>query len=299
MSFLKKAVKESKIIGNNILNKPNFNSFAKEKTSQKDQEMMKYMIYDYVDINFSKHFQTDIQYNEMELFIWNHKGWLCGYFDDDYTSADHLLMRCSLKDPKGLILGDCHISDIENFKNVKYSNPPKIENINGQNLLGRQGFLDYFKNNFPSNIRYIKEFGDYVISELDFIHHRKIFNANLTLAYYSCYYNQKKIIYGGAQNLLHLEDLVIQLPLEELQYLFIVSIQEFKLRAKKHEFLPSTNPPELYFNLKNLVQEVHTEKLFDKKCQYSAAVFKKIHKIYPDNILFMPNHLIMKTYEHM
>ena len=300
MSLLKKAAKG----GGSVLKAGKASALGLSHSDQnirKELEMAKYILGSDAELTYTMNFNYDMKYNEMELFLFNHKGWLCGYLDDDFTSADHLLMRCALREPKGILLGDCNINDFDKFKlsMEKYTNPPKMEKISGENLLARQMFIDYFRNDFPINLDYFKEHADYKMSELDKVYKRKMFNANLTLAFYGCYYEQMKVIYSSPNKLLHLEDLVIHNSLEEIQYLFYLSAQEYIKRAKEHEFTPALTPPEFYSNLQKIVQEIHTEKLFDKKCQYSAAVFRKIHKLYPDNILFMPHHLVMKTYEHM
>lgn len=303
MSLLKKASKSSGNIINSVKsNLGGLSNFSKtDQNLRKELEVAKHLISSSTDLDYSANFSQDIQYNEMELFLFNHKGWLCGYLDDDFTSADHLLMRLAIREPKGILLGDCNIKDFDKFKHgiEKYSEHPEIEKISGENLLARQMFIDYFRNDFPINLDYVKEYGDYKISELDKTYKRRVFNANLTASYYGCYYEQMKIFYTSPNKLLHLEDLVINNSLEEIQYLFYLSCQEYIKRAKEHQFTPALTPPEFYINLQRIVQEIHTEKLYDKKCQYSAAVFRKIHKLYPDNVLLMPHNLVMKTYEHM
>lgn len=249
---------------------------------------------------YSTHHNYDQLYNERELFLFNHKGYIIGYLDDDFESGEHVLGRCAKSEPKGIILGDWHLTDFEHLKsNYSYDKPPNIQQINGESLLGRQLMLDYFKSSFPYNFDYIKEHGDYTISHLDHLNKRKIFHANLTLSYYACFYDSIKIIFSAPQKLLYLEDLVVNLELKELQYIFIKTLNEMNQRSKESYYEPSLTVADYYIYMRSITQEIHTDKLFDKRCQYSAAVFRKIHKIFPNNLFFMPNTLVEKTYEHL
>lgn len=271
------------------------------KLDTKELKIIKQMHKQKVEYEYRSSYGRDMQYDEYELHLFNHKGWICGYLDDDFTSADHILMRCAQRQPKGILLGDLGINDFEifNLGLEKYMKPPHIEPISGENLLGRQLFMDYFRNNFPTNMHYYKTPTDYTIYEVDNNYKRRIFNASLTLSYYACFREQTKIIFSSPNKLLNLEDLVINYRLEELQVLFVQALQEYVKRAEEEQFTPRLTPPEILTMLKRIVQETQTEKLYDKKCQYSAAVFKKIHKLFPKNILFMPHYLVSKTYEHM
>lgn len=226
---------------------------------------------------------------------------MVGYSDDDFTSSEYLLYRLEEKKPKGVILGDCSIDDLEYYKNHigKYKQPVKINKVNGENLIGRQSFLNYFRRDFPTNFNFYKEYADFMIYEVDKFDRRKSANQNLTLSYYTCYTEELKLILGGPNKLLVLEDLAVNLELEELQYIIFQCINEYKTSGSKYEFFPSLSVPDFRITFKSLVQITQKDKLFDKRCQYTAAVYRKIHNIYDKNMLFMPNLLISKTYDHM
>lgn len=278
-------------------------SLSKTKDQKFDNELetIKKVSQFKIDLQYEANFRSNFQYEEKELCIFNHKGWISGYFDNDTTSSDLVLMRCGQKQPKGILLGDCNINDFAYFEKgiEKYRQPAQIEQITGENLIGRQHFMNFFRGNFPKNMRYYKNTGDYSINEIDRQYKRKMFNCNLSLSYYGCFYEGIKIIFSSPNKLLHLEDLIVNYSLEQLQLMFLETLEEYKRRAKIEEFNPPLIPPELYEKISEISQDIHGEKLYDKKCQYSASVFRKIHKLYPDNILFMPNNLVQRTYEHM
>lgn len=297
MSIAKKSaniIKNSKSVISNVQN-------HKDAKLDKELEVMKKIYKLKIDIEYNSNFRSDFQYEEKEIYMFNHKGWITGYFDNDTTSCDLTLMRCGQKTPKGILLGDCNINDFAYFDKGpdKYREAPEIEPISGENLIGRQLYMKFFRSNFPKNFRYYKSTGDYSISEIDEQYKRKIFNLNLSASYYGCFYENIKIIFSSPNKLLHFEDLVVNYSLEELQLMFIQSIEEYKKRARHNLFTPPLIPPEMYEKIQEITQEIHGEKLFDKKCQYTASIFRKIHKLYPDNILFMPNYLVQRTYEHM
>jgi len=287
-------LKNSKQIINNA-------NAAKDKKLENELETIKKMAKFKFDIEYQSNFRTNFQYEEKELFIFNHKGWITGYFDNDTSSSDLVLMRCGQKKPKGILLGDCNMSDFEFYEKgeQKYRETPTINPISGEDLLGRQRCMKFFRENFPKNLKYVKDTGDYKISQIDTQFKRKVFNCNLTLSHYGCFFDSIKIIFASPNKLLHFEDLVVNFSLEELQYMFVQTIQEYKNRASQHLLNPPLIPPEMYERIHEITQEIHGEKLFEKKCLYTAAVFRKIHKLYPENILFMPNYLVQRTYENM
>ena len=41
----------------------------------------------------------DLKFYERELNLRSHKGYICGYYDDDYSAAEYLLMRCEERYP--------------------------------------------------------------------------------------------------------------------------------------------------------------------------------------------------------
>jgi hypothetical protein len=210
-------------------------------------------------------------------------------------------MRAEQRMPKGILLGDCTLSDIDYYKEYKgkYFKPPKIENLNGQNLIARQTFINYFRQNFPTNMYFFREKKDFSIFEVDDLNKRKMFNTNLTLSYYACYNDEVRLLLAGPNKLLVIEDIATFNTLEDLQFMFVKAINEFKVRAKREQFVPNLSIPDFLDCIKLISQELFSTELFDKRCQYTASVFRKIHKIYNQNFLVMPNGLVDKTYEHM
>jgi hypothetical protein len=224
---------------------------------------------------------------------------MIGYIDDDHTSADFCVMRAFDKEPRGIILGDCSLDDLSFYQKYyeKYKTEPMIEQPNAENLIGRQAFLNYFKSNFPTNLDFYRDKADFLIYEAERSSKRRVYNVNLTMSHYSCYYDEIRLILGSPNKLLFIEDLAL-LDLEELQFAFYKMIQDFKLQAKEDAFDPNTNIQDFIYCYRLVVQETQTN-LFDKKCQYTAAVFRKLHKIYNKNVLYTPNNLVKRTYEHM
>ena len=244
---------------------------------------------------------TNTTINERELFIMNHKGWLYGTLYDDYASADHLMYRFTFRNPKGLILGDLSKTDfLYNYKQDKnnYYLGFDIYPVNNENLIARQELMDYFKTDFPRSLLYFKHDKDYICSFADFKNNSKIFDPNLTSSYYACFNDNIKLFYGGNSKILLEEDLAINLNLEDLQKIFFESLEKYRDIASINSFNPCLNLIDFNIHYKNVVQKNFTEVLYDKKCQYSAAVFRKIHEIYDENILLIPNSLVDLTYSY-
>jgi hypothetical protein len=224
---------------------------------------------------------------------------MIGYIDDDHTSADFCVMRAFDKEPRGVILGDCTMDDLAFYENYygKYKSDPILEYGNAEKLIGRQSFLNYFKTNFLTNLHFYRDKADFLVYEADQATKRRVYNVNLSMSHYACYYDEIKLILGSPNKLVFIEDMAL-MDLEELQYAFYKMIQDFKANAKEDSFDPNTNILDFIYCYRLIVQESQTD-LFDKKCQYTAAVFRKLHKIYNKNILYMPNNLVKRTYEHM
>jgi hypothetical protein len=209
-------------------------------------------------------------------------------------------MKTFDKDPKGIVLGDSSINDLLYYKHHigKYNLEPEIEGFGPENLLARQSYLSYFRSNFPSNLKFYRDRADFTLYEADEANRRKTYDINLTMSHYACYYEEIKLLLAGPNKLLYIEDLAT-LELEELQFLFFKTVSEFKVKADNDYFDPNIHPKDFLYCLKLLSREIHTEKLFDKKCLYTAAVYRKLHKVYAKNMLFMPNELVVKTYNHL
>jgi hypothetical protein len=224
---------------------------------------------------------------------------MIGYIDDDHTSTEYCLMKAFDKEPRGVILGDCSMDDISFYQNYsnKYKSDPLIPYSNNEDLIGRQAFLNYFKTNFPTNLHFYRDKADYTIYEADTSGKRRVYNINLTMSHYACYHDEIRLILGSPNKLLFIEDLAL-MELEQLQFAFYKMIQDFKIQAKESVFDPNTNINDFIYCFRLIVQETQTD-LFDKKCQYTAAVFRKLHKIYNKNMIFMPNNLVKRTYDHM
>ena len=111
------------------------------------------------------HASHDTEFDQKELCIFNHKGWMIGYMDDDHTSADYCVMRALEKEPKGIILGDCSMDDFAFYEKYydKYRTEPVIEYGNAENLIGRQAFLNYFKTKFPIDLHFYRDKADFLI----------------------------------------------------------------------------------------------------------------------------------------
>jgi hypothetical protein len=223
-----------------------------------------------------------------------------GYDEDDHTSVEYCLLRTFEKDPKGIVLGDCSINNLLYYKYHmdKYKKEPQVESFDPENLLARQAFLNYFRFNFPSNLHFFRDKADFNIYEADSANSRKIYDVNLSMSHYSCYYDEIKLLLAGPNKLLVIEDLAT-MELEELQYLFFQTMNEMKARAENYYFDPNVNPRDFILCFKMLSRELHTEKIHDKWCQYTAAIYRKLHKIYNNNMLYMPNELVDKTYKHL
>lgn len=231
----------------------------------------------------------------------NHKGWLYGTLYDDFASADHLMFRFSFREPKGIIMGDLSKTDfLYSYKNdlQNYFLGLKLYNINNENLIARQEMMDYFKNDFPKSLLYFKQNNDYICALADFKNKAKIFDPNLSASYYACYHDDIKLFYGGNPKILLEEDLAINTDLILLQKAYVKSLEKYKQLAKYNSFNPCLNLVEFNLHFKDVVQAYNTELLFDKKCQYSASVFRKIHEIYNENIFLMPNYLVDLTYSY-
>jgi hypothetical protein len=85
----------------------------------------------------------------------NHRGYICGYFDDDYSSTDYLLMRLEERSPTGIILAECSIDDYNSFRYESsfYDVPPKIEKVSDELILGRQKFLNFFQSDIRKSMK--------------------------------------------------------------------------------------------------------------------------------------------------
>jgi hypothetical protein len=159
--------------------------------------------------------------------------------------------------------------------------------------------MDYFRKDFPTNQFFFKDKKDFALCESDDNYKRKVYNTTLSLSYFACYHDEIKLIFGGPNKLLLMEDIAMNMELQELQEIFWNGLKDFKLKGKWNVFEPNLYIPDFINCLKIIIQEKYSEKLYDKKCQYTAAVFRKIHRIYNNNMLFMPNQLVERTYQHM
>lgn len=244
---------------------------------------------------------TNTTINERELFILNHKGWIYGTLYDDFCSADHLMYRFTFRDPKGIVLGDLSKTDfLYNYQNDKrnYYLGYKMQNINNENLIARQELMEYFKKDFAKSLLYFKQPKDYICALADFKNYSKIFDPNLTSAYYACYQESTKLFYGGIPKMVVEEDLAINMGLIDLQKCLFETLEKYKKLASLNTFQPCKNLADFSIHFKSIAQAYFTETLYDKKCQYSASVFRKIHELYDENILLMPNHLVDLTYSY-
>ena len=280
-----------------IINNNKIKQIKLQKTFLKDQVDSGFKI----GLNYSKNI-----INEREIYIFNHKGWIVGYYDDNFDSIDYMILRATIKEPVGILLGNCNINDFDYYKysntflfNLnKYQQKPKIDKIEGKNLIARQNFMDFFQENFPTNLNFVKDTNEYFVSEIDAFYSKKIYDGTMSAAYYGCYYESIKLFYSSPNNLLLLEDIVVNYSLEELQYMFYQNCQEYLKQSEEWDFPPQLYPSDFINNFQYVSQKIHLDKLYDKKCQYTAAVFRKVHKLYPENMIFMPNNLVLKTYEH-
>jgi hypothetical protein len=223
-----------------------------------------------------------------------------GYDEDDHTSTDYCLLKSFEKDPKGIVLGDCSINDLLYYKYHfgKFQREPVMEEFTPENLLARQQFLNYFRHNFPSNFNFYRDRSDFTLYEADYTDRRKKYDVNLTMCHYTCYYDNIKLLLAGPNKLLVIEDLCT-MELEELQFLFFQTMNEMKVKAKNNYFDPNVNTKDFINCFKMLSRELHTEKIHDKRCLYAAAIYRKLHRIYNNNMLFMPDELINNTYKHL
>lgn len=96
-----------------------------------------------------------------------------------------------------------------------------------------------------------------------------------------------------------MEDLALSLPLDELQQMFVNVLNSFKEKAKNNEFYPSLNVPDFYECIRNISKELFETVFFSKRCQYTAGVFRKIHRIFNHNMLLMNNILADLTYQNI
>jgi hypothetical protein len=245
--------------------------------------------------------QTNTVIQERELFILNHKGWLYGTLYDDFASADHLMYRFTMRNPKGIILGDLSKTDFfYNYQKDKfnYNSGFKIQSINNENLIARQEMLNYFKTDFAESLLFFKEPNDYICSMADFKNNSKIFDPSLTSSNYACYQDETKLFYGGNPKILVEEDLSINLDLIQLQKCYVKTIDHYKNSIKLNSFNPCLNLGDFNQHFKDIVQANFQELLFEKKCQYTASVFRRIHEIYNENILLTSNYLVDLTYSY-
>lgn len=245
--------------------------------------------------------RTNTVIQERELFILNHKGWLYGTLYDDFASADHLMHRFTQRNPKGIVLGDLSKTDLfYTYQKDKfnYASGFKIQSINNENLIARQEMLNYFKKDFPESLLFFKEPNDYICSLADFKHNSKIFDPTLTAGNYACYHDDTKLFYGGNPKILLEEDLCLNLDLTQLQKCYINAIDIYKNSAKMNVFHPCLNLGDFNQHFKDIVQANFPELLFEKKCQFTASVFRKIHEIYNENILLTSNSLVDLTYSY-
>jgi len=245
--------------------------------------------------------QTDNVIQERELFILNHKGWLYGTLYDDFASAHHLMHRFTMRTPKGIILGDLSKTDFfYNYQKDKfnYNSGFRLQSINNENLIARQEILNYFKNDFPESLLFFKEPNDYICSMADFKNYSKIFDPILTASNYACYHDDIKLFYGGNPKILVEEDLCLNLDLMQLQKCYIKTIDFYKISAKSNSFNPCLNLGDFYRHFKDIAQANFPELLFEKKCQFTASVFRRVHEIYNENILLTSNYLVDLTYSY-
>jgi len=98
--------------------------------------------------------------------------------------------------------------------------------------------------------------------------------------------------------LLVLEDHICNLELEQLKEMYNNLLNEFKKRADQQRITVSMYPPDFSNNIFNLASELFTEELYDKKMQFSAAVFRKFNKLFSNNFIMTKNSLVEKTFTH-
>ena len=158
--------------------------------------------------------------------------------------------------------------------------------------------MNYFKSDFPESLLYFKQPNDYICSLADFKNNSKIFDPILTASNYACYHDDIKLFYGGNPKILVEEDLCVNLDLETLQKCYINVINIYKNSAKNNTFNPCLNLGDFNQQFKDTVQANFPELLFEKKCQFTASVFRKIHEIYNENILLTSNYLVDLTYSY-
>ena len=123
-------------------------------------------------------------------------------------------------------------------------------------------------------------------------------NINLSAIYWSLFQDDVKVIYGSPQKLLVLEDHLFNFELGQLKEMYNNVYSTFKNRANRNEMYLAMNPPDFSLNILNLANEIYSEELYDKKSQYTAAVFRKINKLYNKNVVITKNDNVEQTFRH-
>ena len=119
------------------------------------------------------------------------------------------------------------------------------------------------------------------------------------MSYWACFKDDVKLIFAAPQKLLVIEDLAVSLELDDLKKIFNETIKHFFELAKESSFEPALNVPEFYILIKDIPKEMFAVNLYDKKCQYSASVVRKIHKIYNNNMVVADNDLANHVFRHV
>lgn len=182
----------------------------------------------------------------------------------------------------------------------KYHYPPLYEPVTEHQTMATREFQKFFFEEFDTNLRFYKEAADEdCIFEAYYHLKRKVARPDLSLARLFVNLKRNKKLFFGAPNPLFVtEDIVLSHSLEELQELFDFNIDYIDKYSVLENWAVWTEPIDYLFNFKNVSNYNH-HKMFSKKMMYSAALTRKLLKIYKTVGLACENGQVRKVRKYI
>ena len=233
------------------------------------------------------------------MHLFNHKGWILGFLDDDNSSIEVASLRLTSRKVKGIILGGASSSDLKRLLNpdLYYKTVPNYGQIKENDIVSRQQFLDFFAYHLDTSPIYFRKTNEEIITEPDKNYRRDFVQTTMSLAYLGCLEENCKIILAGAPKLTQLEHLALSFSLEELRYVFFSSLDGYGEAVDTEIVAPCFVPKDFFSVVQSVAKEKFSDKLHGKGMNYTAGVFRKMQRLFDRNMLFTDNQLVDKLYD--
>jgi len=226
---------------------------------------------------------------------------ICGIVEDDYNNNDWILSNMEKFDPKCMVLGSLSYTDMEKIKhpNRRFFYPPLYEPISREQTMATREMNRFLNNEIDINLHYFHdEFEDDSIFRAEHSLKRKIATPELSLAKVFDRKRARQLFFGDPNPMFVIEDIALSYSLEELQAIFFEVLERYRIRMENKEMVPQTEMTDYLFNYRQSVL-THFPHLFSKRMMYTAAITRKLLKIYSRVGLAIDNAHVRKTRKYI